>query len=332
MRKIKIAQIGMNSNSHGKQIFQRLCMRPDLFEIVGYALPEGERERIPERMFVFDGYPELSLEQILEDPEIEAVTVETDEIYLTKYALLAAQHGKHIHMEKPGGCSMEAFEALIDTVKKAGTVFHTGYMYRYNPYVMELLDRVKRGELGQIISVEAQMNGHHFKEDRQWLSNLPGGMMFYLGCHLVDLILLLQGTPERIIPLNKCTGVEGVTSQDFGMAVLEYPNGFSFAKTNSTEYGGYARRQLVVTGSLGTVELNPLEEGREAAMHTGKWEAREHDWHLPRKREYCADFDRYETMLASFAKMVRGEMENPYTYDYELTLYKTVLACCGVSV
>ena len=35
-------------------------------------------------------------------------------------------------------------------------------------------------------------------------------------------------------------------------------------------------------------------------------------------------------LMAGFAAMVRGERENPYTYDYELTLFRTLLACCGV--
>jgi hypothetical protein len=41
-------------------------------------------------------------------------------------------------------------------------------------------------------------------------------------------------------------------------------------------------------------------------------------------------FQRYEDMLLSFADMVRGEKENPYTLDYELELFKTILKCCGV--
>ena len=43
--------------------------------------------------------------------------METDEIYCTKYALLAAKAGKHIHMEKPGGLELADFEELIATVK-----------------------------------------------------------------------------------------------------------------------------------------------------------------------------------------------------------------------
>ena len=39
-------------------------------------------------------------------------------------------------------------------------------------------------------------------------------------------------------------------------------------------------------------------------------------------------FTRYGKMMESFAQMARGEKENPYTYDYELALYKLVLKCC----
>ena len=41
-------------------------------------------------------------------------------------------------------------------------------------------------------------------------------------------------------------------------------------------------------------------------------------------------FDRYDTMLREFAKYVRGEAENPYSYDYELALFRTIMSCCGV--
>ena len=100
---------------------------------------------------------------------------------------------------------------------------------------------MRAGELGRILSVEAQMNCSHPAEVRQWLQDFPGGMMFFLGCHLVDLILQLKGMPDNIIPLNRCTGMDGVTAQDFGMAVFEYPDGISFAKTSACEKGGFLR-------------------------------------------------------------------------------------------
>ena len=97
MKKIKIAQIGFNQNSHSTQIFKSILKQSDIFEIEDYVLPENERERIPRKVNAFAEYKELSLDEVLSNSEIEAVTIETDEIYLTKYAFMAAKAGKHIH-------------------------------------------------------------------------------------------------------------------------------------------------------------------------------------------------------------------------------------------
>lgn len=330
MKKVKIAQIGINKYSHSNEILHSILKQSDLFEFVGYVLPENERERINFKTGDLSELKELTLDEVLESPEIEAVSIETDEIYLTKYALLAAKAGKHIHMEKPGSPSLADFEELIGAVKASGKVFHTGYMYRYNPYVVDLMQKIKDGALGEIISVEAQMNCSHIKKTRQWLEELPAGMMFYLGCHLVDLILQIQGTPERIIPLNKCTGIDGVTSTEFGMAVFEYKNGVSFAKTSAVEFGGFARRQLVVSGSKGTVELKPFElPVADGLLYTGRNECFSSAWSAIGESSKSEPYDRYDTMIASFADYIRGNKTNPYTPDYELELFKTVLKACG---
>ena len=119
MKKIRIAQIGVNRYSHALSIFNSLKTQPEIFDIAGYCLVEGEKERFEKELFVFNGYPELTLEEILNDPSIEAVTVETEEIHLTKYAIMAAEHGKMIHMEKPEAvekfCKGIQFGAPVDS-------------------------------------------------------------------------------------------------------------------------------------------------------------------------------------------------------------------------
>ena len=329
MRRVRIAQIGTSTYSHGPSVFDAI-KRSDRFYVAGFALPENERTKFPERMCYFGDYKELTLDEILNNPEIEAVAIETEEKYLTKYAALAALHGKHIHMEKPGGTDLAEFERLIELVKKNKKVFHTGYMYRYNPYISNLIKRIKQGELGDIISIEAQMNCFHTKEVRQWLREFPGGMMFFLGCHLVDLVLQIQGMPEKIIPLNKCSGVDGVAGGDFGMAVFEYKNGVSTIKTSAVERGGYLRRQLVISGTKGTVEIRPLEmTAQSPLLATGYREVFGTEWGADAEFDMSQNFDRLSNMLDSFAAMVCGETENPLSYDYELQLYKTILKCCG---
>ncbi|MBR2907707.1 MAG: Gfo/Idh/MocA family oxidoreductase [Clostridia bacterium] len=330
-RKIKIAQIGTSKNSHGNQIWKSLLKQTDLFDVVGYALPENEREKFPKKVAAFDGYREMTVEEILNDPEIEAVAVETEEIYLTKYALMAAKAGKHVHMEKPGGTDLRAFEELVATLKAKHLVFSTGYMYRFNPIIKEVLEKIRRGDLGEIYSVEAHMDCKHPIDVREWLSTFDGGMMFYLGCHLIDLIYQIQGEPTEVIPLNCSTGFNGVTSEDYGMVVFKYPNGVSFAKTSASEMGGYMRRQLVICGEKGTVELKPLEATENGGLYTAWAECYEGSWQKPWQAHRSEVYDRYDDMMRNFAEMVRGK-ENPYSYDYELNLYKLVLRSCGKEI
>ena len=330
MRKIKIAQIGTSRYSHGSVIFDTVKGLSEMFEVVGYAMPEGERDKFAERMDSFDGYREMTVDEILSDQSIEAVIIETEEIYLTKYATLAAQHGKHIHMEKPGSVDLPGFEKLIDIVKEKGVVFHTGYMYRYNPVISNAILRVRNGELGTVVGVEAQMSCWHGEAVTRWLSELDGGMMFYLGCHMIDLVLLLQGEPERIIPFNKSSErFFGCDSRDVSFAVLEYKNGASFVKVSAAECGGFARRQLVITGTKGRIVVCPLEVSVGYPMQYTEYnECVSEDWGDTGVSHRSEKHDRYALMMSSFAEMVRGERENPYTPDYELALFRTIKKCC----
>lgn len=330
MRKVKAALIGTSKMSHGLPIFESIIKQNDIYDFAGYNLPENEKEKFPWIAKILEEYKEMSLEEIFRDESVEAVFIETPEEFITKYAQMAAESKKHIHMEKPGGFSLSEFEKLIGTVKKNGKVFHTGYMYRYNPHITELMQMIQRDELGEILSVEAQMSGRHLPENREYLGTLPGGMMYFLGCHLIDLILRIQGQPRKIIPFNKCTYTDGVGGEDFSMAVFEYEKGVSFAKTTSVEVGGFVRRQLVVSGTKKTVEIKPLEVNVPGGQYTQTTLYDETDnWNCAGNTKRSEIHDRYDAMVAAFAAMVRGDIENPYSYDYELELYKTVLKCCG---
>lgn len=325
MRRIRVAQIG-TKHAHGRAAFACLKNQPEYFEVLGVAEPDPDRAYFLKECATYRDYPAYSVEELLDLPGLEAVTVETDEPNLSKYAILAAEKGLHVHMDKPGGTDPEEFRHLIAVAKEKNIVLSLGYMYRYNPMVQQLLVQAKAGELGEIINVEAQMNWHSTVEERRLLRTMPGGQMFFLGCHLVDLILQLQGQPEKILPLNRATGKDGLSCLDFGMAALCYPNGISFAKTCAGEIGGFDRRQLTVVGTKKTVELKPLEQLVPGGQTTTRTEYTDRG----PVTEVSPVFHRYKPMLAAFAGMVAGELENPYTYEYELELYETLMKCCEV--
>ena len=107
-----------------------------------------------------------------------------------------------------------------------------------------------------------------------------------------------------------------------------------------TEIGGSARRQLVICGSKGTLEIRPLEasvpkeeSGKHFTLYAKQRECSMNENGKTVTTETQSEmFQRYEDMLYAFAAMVRGEKENPYTLEYETELFKVILQCCGIEV
>ena len=334
MKKIKVAQIGAG-HDHASSTFTTLKLQSDIYDIVGYAVVEGDEEMYNNSQQCYEGFKKMTVDEILNYPGLDAVCIETEDRRLTEFAIKAAEKGLHIHMDKPGSESDEDFDRLVDLVKEKNLVFQTGYMYRYNPAVIKLKEDIKAGKLGEIYSVEAQMNCTHPPKKRQWLGNYPGGMLYFLGCHLIDLIYSICGTPEEIIPLSTAIGADGVDAQDFGMVVFKYKNGVSFAKSTALEHNGFERRQLVVNGTKGTVEIKPFEQFAEdipgvfQAQITGVREAFTESWTEKAPYHETESYGRYDAMLRKFAAYVKGEEKNPFDYEYERELHKLILKACG---
>lgn len=339
MRKIKIAQIG-TGHDHAPAAIKTLKLLSDIYELVGFAVVPEDSFNVESMQFentkrFYEGVPQMTVEEILNYPDLDAVCIETEDRALTKYALMAAEKGLNIQMDKPGGISDEDFDKLIDTVSEKQVVFHTGYMYRYNPAVLKLMEDIKNGKLGDIISVEAQMNCIHPLEKRDWLKDYPGGMLYFLGCHMIDLVYSIMGEPLEVIPLSCSSGLGGTEAKDFGMAVFKYKNGVSIAKSTAIEMGGFERRQLVVVGTKGTVTLCPFEwavNGRPdvfAPQVTTVKECYSENWHIKGEVHDSEVHGRYDAMFRAFADYVNGEKQNPYNYEYERKLHKLVLKACG---
>lgn len=338
MNRIKIAQIGVGHDH--SDLITSLIRQSDIFDVKGFCVCDGEESHYElVRDQFFSGATRVTLDDILNDPELDAVAIETTEANLTKYARLALEKGLHVHMDKPGSADHAAFTEMVRLAEKKNLVFHVGYMYRYNPAVEYAREVVKSGKLGTVYSVEAQMNGLHSAEKRQWMDSFPGGMQFFLGCHLIDLIVQLQGIPSEIIPCNKETGFDGVMATDFGMTVFRYPNGISFAKACDAEPGGFARRQLVICGEKGTLEIRPMEKyivpaPDEKNMYTAIREvyydkAAKLGWNYDGEYRQLDPFNRYDHMTRSLASYIRGEAKNPWTYDYEIALHEIISRACG---
>lgn len=328
MKPIKLGHVG---TLHDHSVGKLMCVKkfPELFEIVGIVAESPEREKEIKDRDPYVGLPFCDREALLERG-VDAVLVETHEHELVHEAQFWVDHGVHVHVDKPAGNDVESLEKLLRTAKRKHLTVQMAYMYRYNHAFLDCLDRIERGELGDIYQVTAIMNTRHSPEKREWLKQFRGGIQFFLGCHMIDLIFRLQGLPERIHPFLKSTMTDGVECTDFALALFEYPNGISTAEATSVEVNGMGRRQLVVCGTKGTYEIEPLENPTHAFFiplenSSTYADRRGKELDLPPFDTLC----RYDDMMKDFVRFIRGEAKNPYSFTYELTLQKLILFCCG---
>ena len=325
MNKIKIGQIGIGHN-HGEAKMNTFRKFPELFEIVGWC--EEDEEWIKKRgnLPAYQGIPRLSKEELLDT--CEAMLIETDVWRMMPEAQLCVDRGIHIHLDKPAGENYAEYENIIRTAEKNQTVVQLGYMYRYNNAVEYILERVRSGELGRVLMVDTDMCTEHGVEFRKWLEHFKGGDMYIFGSHLIDLVLLFQGEPLAVHPFLSKTHLGGTDSYDSTLAVLEYPYGSSTVRVTSNEPGGWTRRQLVVVCEGGSFEIKPFENPTKL-------------WFTPANANTAYSFyqneiklpemtGRYDKMAKDFYSYIRDGVENPFGYDYELTLHKWILRACNI--
>lgn len=341
MKPVVIVQIGM-MHDHATASLHALATLSEQYDFRGVCpVTELGKEKTKKHLAASkDQLGEikvLTLEEVFAIEDLEAVSIETEEELATEYAQMCADRGLALYIDKPGSPTPHAFKNLIDTIKEKDLPFQMGYMYRFNPLYLKTIAMKDKGELGDIFSVEVHMSVHHDAEKRKWLAKYKGGMMYYLGCHDIDIVYRLMGEPLEVIPMNASTGQDGVHSEDFGFCVFRYPNGVSFVKTCAAELNGYDRRQLVVTGTKGTVELRPFEGhhkngGLYSVAHITTDKNEGDKWHRSGEDITSDPFDRYDAMMRHFAKQVRGERDTVYTPDYEWNLFRLLMRACGISL
>ena len=322
MNKIKIGQIGIGHN-HGEAKMLAVRKFPELFEVVGYA---EENERWIEKRgnnSGYEGLSYLSVEEVIE--KSDAILIESDVWDLTKYAKMCVDAGKHIHMDKPASGTLEEYKYILDTAKEKNLVVQLGYMYRYNPAVLKCFEHIKNGDLGEIYSINAEMSTFHPIEYRKWLTNFGGGIMYILGSHLVDLIVYMLGEPKKVTSFLKRTGLDGVDFEDNNLAVLEYDKALARIFVSSVEVNGFGRRQLMVSGSKGTVNICPLE--RPITMTYSDTSIADKTYE---DRKITISFEdntadgRYDDMMQDFYAYIIGTKQNPFTYKHDFLVQRVL--------
>lgn len=324
---IKLGQIGIGHN-HGAKKLEAARKFPSLFEIVGYAEPDEGWIGSRGKLSAYEGIHRMELEELIE--KCDALLIESDIWNLDKYAKMCLEAGKHIHMDKPSGASPEVFGEILSLAESKGLIVQMGYMYRYNNAIMKTFEKVKNGELGEIFSINAEMSTFHSPYYKEWLKNFNGGIMYILGSHLVDLIVYLLGEPKKTTSFLKSTGLDGIEFEDNNLAVLEYDKAIARIFVSSVEVNGWGRRQFMVSGSLGTIDIKPIENN--CHMTYSDLEIAKNPYEDMKQIENVSDIPkdcRYDMMMQDFYSYIIGEKENPFTYEHEYKVQKVLSDIVG---
>jgi predicted dehydrogenase len=319
---IKVGQIGVgHSHAAGKM---QVLRESTEWDVVGVVESDPQLRAQAQQDDVYRDLPWLTAEQLFNTPGLQAVAVETtvDQLLNTAHQCVAA--GMHIHLDKPPGDSLPRFRQLLSLADSQNLVVQMGYMYRYNPAIVLLRDLLTKGWLGEVFELHAVMSKAVGKSKRQTWAEAPGGTMFELGCHLIDLMVVLLGKPEQVTPYNLQSGEFDDSLQDNMLAVCNYPRATATIRSTALEVEGFDRRHLAVCGTRGTCHIQPLDAPNvQLALDQprGKYQAGYQQ--IP-----FGDYARYVADLADLAAIVRGEKASDFNSAHDLAAHETLLRAC----
>ncbi|WP_437521827.1 Gfo/Idh/MocA family oxidoreductase [Sorangium sp. So ce726] len=193
-----------------------------------------------------------SYDELLEDPEIDAVYNPLPNHLHVTWTARAARAGKHVLCEKPIALSAKDAEALVDVQRETGKLIAEAFMIRNHPQWQQARDWVRGGQIGDLVSVQTAFS--YFNRDATNIRNkkeVGGGALYDIGCYAVNTSRFLFGRePVRVIALVERDhefGTDRLTSGllDYGGAHLTF--------TCSTQAVAYQRVNAL--GTKGRIEM-----------------------------------------------------------------------------
>jgi predicted dehydrogenase len=160
--------------------------------------PEVQAFADAQKFTLVDNY-----EALLANPKVDAVVLATPHSMHAQQVIAAAAAKKHVFCEKPFALTKESAEQAVSAMKKAGVTLGLGYNRRFHPEMVKLRSRIRAGELGTILHVEATMtfpNALLLKPDA-WRADpheTPCGGLTPMGVHAIDGMIDLCGPIEQV--------------------------------------------------------------------------------------------------------------------------------------
>jgi predicted dehydrogenase len=140
-----------------------------------------------------------SYEDLLADPEIEAVYISLPNTLHVEWSIKGLEAGKHVLCEKPFTRHPEEAAKAFDVAEREGRVLSEAFMYRHNPQTAKLLELVREGAIGELRLIRSTFSyGLYDSENIRLRTDVEGGALMDVGCYTVSGSRLLGGEPERV--------------------------------------------------------------------------------------------------------------------------------------
>jgi predicted dehydrogenase len=200
---------------------------------------EGARERVAR---MFPGVrTAASLDDLLADPELDAIAVATPVPTHAGIAVSVLEAGKHCFVEKPLAQSVADAQRAVDAAQAAGRVLMVGHLLEYHPGVRKLKELATTGELGDIYYIYGnRLNLGKLRADENAL--------WSLGAHDVSVLLYLAdgAEPSEVVAHGESYVRPGV--EDVVFCYLRFPSGLA-AHLHLSWLDPHKERRFTVVGS-----------------------------------------------------------------------------------
>lgn len=160
-------------------------------------------------------------------PEVDAVFICTPHAFHLEHAILAANGGKPMLIEKPVTRTLDELTALERAVSGAGVIAMVAENYHYKPALRVLRQHIERGDVGDVMFVELNRTGQSTATG--WRADpalMGGGALLEGGVHWVNYLLGLGGAATAVVaaePVGNRT--KGAPHEDALELLVKFNNG-----------------------------------------------------------------------------------------------------------
>ena len=197
-------------------------------------------------------------EDLLADPEVGAVYISTPHQEHARWAILAAEAGKHVLCEKPAALNRADAMVAIEAARRHGVLFMEAFMYRCHPRTVRIAELIAGGVIGKVHFIQATFSFRcGFDEDsRLFDPEYGGGGILDVGCYTTSVARLVAGAAAGK-PVAEPVTVAGVaipapTGVDAAAcALLQFPDGLIAQVTCGVAC--QQQNDLRISGETGTL-------------------------------------------------------------------------------